>query len=58
MKPTHIYVWGPRGNLPGAMSRKGEPCQVLVRGGMNSALIEFADGMQYVVSRNAVRKIK
>ncbi len=47
---TYLYAWGPRGNLPGAMSRK-----VLIRGGRNSALVEFGDGYQAVVSRNALR---
>ena len=54
--PVYRYVWGPRGNLPGALSRKGQRCRLLVRGGMNSALIEFEDGSQAVVSRNALRK--
>lgn len=55
---TYIYSWGPRGNLPGAMSRKGERCHVLARGGMNSALVEFEDGYLAVVSRNALRTCK
>jgi hypothetical protein len=54
----YIYAWGPRGNLPGAMSRKGERCRVLARGGMNSALIEFEDEYIAVVSRNAIRRAK
>ncbi len=32
------------------------PCRVLVRGKMNSCLIEFIDGQREVVSRNAIRK--
>lgn len=51
-----IYAWGPRGNMAGAMSRKGERCRVLARGSMNSALIEFEDGYLAVVSRNALRR--
>jgi hypothetical protein len=55
---TYIYVWGPRGNMPGAMSRKGERCRVLARGLMNSALVEFeSDGYLAVVSRNALRRV-
>lgn len=63
------YAWGPR--LMG-FSRKGQPCRVLVRGKMNSALIEFEDGpsafaqggerqsnrFRAVVSRNALRRAK
>ena len=55
---THVYAWGPRGGMVGAMSRKGQFCRVLVRGGMNSALIEFQDGFWAVVSRNALRRLK
>jgi hypothetical protein len=51
-----IYSWGPRGNMPGAMSRKGQRCRLLARGSMNSALIEFEDGFRAVVSRNALRR--
>jgi hypothetical protein len=31
-------------------------CHVLVRGGKNSALVEFEDGTRHVVNRNALRK--
>lgn len=54
---THVYIWGPRGNMPGAMSRKGQRCTLLARGAMNSALIRFEDGYLAVVSRNALRKL-
>lgn len=52
------YVWGPRFRVPGwpVLDRKGQLCKVLVRGEMNSALIEFEDGFLAVVSRNALRK--
>lgn len=56
--PVYLYSWGPRGNLPGAMSRKGQRCRVLVRGGMNSALVEFEDGYRAVISRSALRKAR
>ena len=46
------YVWAWRKKLP---ERKGQPCRVLVRSRMNSALVEFADGWQVVTSRNALR---
>ena len=55
---TYVYVWGPRLKIPGmaVLGRKGQQCRVLARGKMNSALVEFADGEQYVVSRNALRR--
>jgi hypothetical protein len=55
---VYLYSWGPRDGLAGAMVRRGERCRVLVRGGLNSALVEFeADGWQAVVSRNAIGKV-
>lgn len=60
----YIYSWGPRGNLPGAMARKGEACRIVApppgkRADMNSALIEFErDGYRAVISRNALRRRK
>lgn len=50
---THVWYW--RSKLP---ERKGEPCRVLVRGKMNSILVEFADGFQVVTSRYAVRRLR
>lgn len=38
--------------------RKGQPCQVVVRGRMNSILVRFPDGFETVTSRFAVRKRK
>jgi hypothetical protein len=57
---THIYAWGPRFVIPGipVLDRKGQPCRIIARGRMNSALVEFADGEQFVVSRNALRRIR
>lgn len=54
----YIYSWGPRFRVPGlsVLDRKGERCRVLVRGGFNSALVEFDDGEQAIISRNALRK--
>ena len=45
----YIYFWN-------RMGRKGQRCRVLVRGRMNSCLVEFEDGYQAVTSRNALRK--
>jgi hypothetical protein len=47
------YVWRVRTRLP---ERFGARCRVLARGAMNSALVEFEDGMRVVTSRNYFRK--
>jgi len=55
----YLYSWGPRFRVPGipVLDRKGQHCRVLVRGKrMNSCLVEFEDGYQAVVSRNALRR--
>jgi hypothetical protein len=44
----YIYRWNREG-------RKGQPCRLLVRGKMNSILVEFADGHRMVTSVNAIR---
>lgn len=49
------YVWFWLSRLP---ERKGQPCEVLARGTMNSILVRFADGFQVVTSRYAVRRAK
>ena len=49
---THIWYW--KSKLP---ERKGHQCRVLVRGKMNSILVEFSDGFKVVTSRYAVRKV-
>ena len=46
-------LWHWRTRLP---TRKGHPCRVLVRGGMNSVLVEFMDGQKVVTSRYAIRQ--
>jgi hypothetical protein len=58
-KMKYRYSWGPRFCVPGlpVLDRKGQFCRVLARGAMNSALVEFADGYQAVISRNALRKV-
>lgn len=40
------------------VDRTGQRCRVLVRGSMNSALVEFADGWQVVTSRGGLRKAR
>jgi len=52
-EPNYPYVWFWRSRLP---ERKGQPCRVVARGRMNSALVQFADGFLVVTSRFAVRK--
>lgn len=52
---TYDRVWHWRSKLP---ERKGQPCRVLARGKLNSALVEFRDGFKVVTSRHAVRKAK
>lgn len=37
-------------------TRKGQRCRVLVRGGRNSAEVEFEDGTRIITSRNYLRK--
>lgn len=53
MKFDHTWWW--RSRLP---ERKGQACRVLVRGAMNTILVEFQDGLQVVTSRYAVRRIR
>lgn len=59
----YVYAWGPRLKKWPATSRlrqldrKGQRCRVVCRGAMNSALIEFRDGHQAVISRSALRKV-
>jgi len=47
----YIFRWN-------RMNRKGQLCQVLVRGKMNSCLVQFEDGFKAVTSRNAIRRAK
>lgn len=49
------YVWVVRTRLP---ERRGQRLRVLLRGKMNSALVEFEGGARYVTSRNYLRKAK
>lgn len=52
--PPFDRIWWWRALLP---ERKGTRCRVLARGNLNTALIEFEDGVKHVVSRHAFRKI-
>ena len=47
------YVWRVHARL---QERFGQRCRVVVRGSMNSALVEFPDGFRVVTSRNYLRK--
>lgn len=49
----YLYTWG--NNTKRAML-KGQKCQVIARGSLNSALVEFEDGRREIISRNALRK--
>jgi hypothetical protein len=48
---SYVYRWNRQG-------RKGGICRVLVRGAMNSCLVEFEDGYRMVTSRNALSKAR
>jgi hypothetical protein len=52
---NYPYYWRVRTRLP---ERYGQRLRVLIRGGMNSALVEFADGFRCVTSRNYIRKAR
>jgi hypothetical protein len=56
----YIYAWGPRFTVPGlpVLDRKGQRCTMIARGPMNSCLVRFGDGTEYVISRNALRRPK
>lgn len=49
----HVYRW--RKWLP---EYYGQRCRLIASGTMNSALVEFLDGVRHVISRNALRKVK
>lgn len=46
----YLYAWNRCG-------RKGQACNLLARGTMNSCLLEFEDGFRMVTSRNALRRL-
>lgn len=47
----YFYAWDRCG-------RKGQICNVLARGKMNSCRVIFADGFMMITSRNAIRRRK
>jgi hypothetical protein len=51
----YIYVWG---NNEKRATLRGRRCRVVVRGTLNSALVEFEGGQREVISRNALRRVK
>jgi hypothetical protein len=53
------YAWGPRFTVPGlpVLDRKGEICELIARGRMNSAMVRFTDGLTAIISRNALRRL-
>lgn len=48
---THVWWW--RSRLP---ERKGQRCEVVARGALNSVKVRFADGFVVITSRYAVRR--
>lgn len=69
--PDFPYAWTWRTRtweFPGAtvkvpwfgdgVDRAGQSCRVVVRGSMNSALVEFADGWRVVTSRGGLRRAR
>jgi len=53
MAARHVWWW--RKRLP---ERRGEVCEVVARGRMNTILVRFADGDMVTTSRYAVRLSK
>ena len=54
----YVYGWRERLGMPSLPGRFGSRCRVVVRGGMNSAWVEFEDGFQACISRNALRRAR
>lgn len=48
------HVWRIRKWLP---ERYGQHCRLIATGTMNSACIEFADGVRHIVSRYSIRRL-
>lgn len=49
------HTWRLNCRLP---ERKGHGCRVLARGTMGSIMIEFEDGVRYIVGWRTIRRIK
>lgn len=56
MNYDYIWAWGNPDKYPELGKRKGHRCRVLVRGKMNSCLIEFEDGYKVNTSRNGLKR--
>jgi hypothetical protein len=52
---TYPYYWRVRTRLP---ERFSQSCRVLIRGALNSCLVQFEDGYIVVTSRNYLRRRK
>lgn len=48
-----IYSWS---NNDKRAALKGRPCRILIKGKMNSVLVEFEDGERVVTSIRALKK--
>ena len=55
MTVIYLFVWKNNSKRAALCGRR---CRVLVRGAMNSALVEFENGQREIVSQNALRRIK
>ena len=53
MTYPYVYTWG---NNEKRAALRGRACRVVVRGRMNSVLVEFEDGRREVVSRYVLRR--
>jgi len=52
---TLTHYWRLRCRLP---ERNGQHCRVLARGSMGSIMIEFADGVRFVVGWRSIRRLQ
>lgn len=50
---VYRFAWG---NNPKRRTMLGRLCQIIARGRLNSALVEFTDGQREVVSRHSLRR--
>lgn len=53
-KYPYEYRWG---NNPVREGLKGKRCRILARGKMNTCIVEFENGENHAISKNALRKI-
>lgn len=52
-KYPYIFRWK---NNPKRKELAGRKCRIVCRGSMNSCLVEFENGQQEVISRNALQR--